>query len=93
MKKPFKLLVFREARKTLGFVLRVDNRGHNNFRAAKALPRTRRGYGRKSGAVYPLNDGLVEFQLLRQPFQLRSRSREVGNVIETHEHAGEFKEW
>lgn len=47
MKKPFTLLAFREARKTLGFVLP----SHNNFRAAKALPRTRRGYGRKLGAV------------------------------------------
>jgi hypothetical protein len=51
MKKPFTLLAFREARKTLGFVLPVDSRGHNNFRAAKAWPRTRRGYGRKLGAV------------------------------------------
>jgi hypothetical protein len=34
-----------------------------------------------------------ELQLLRQPFRLRSRSDEAGNVIETHEHAGEFKEW
>jgi len=49
--KPFTLLAFREARKTLGFVLPVDSRGHNNSRAAKALPRTRRGYGRKLGAV------------------------------------------
>ena len=38
MKKPFTLLVFREARKTLGFVLPVDGRGQNNFRAAKVLP-------------------------------------------------------
>jgi len=51
MKKPFTLLAFREARKTLGFVLPVDGRGHNNFRAAKVLLRTRRGYGRKSGAI------------------------------------------
>ena len=51
MKKPFTLLAFREARKTLGFVLPVDSRGHNNLRLAKALPRTRRGYGRKLGAV------------------------------------------
>lgn len=51
MKKPFTLLAFREARKKLEFVLPVDSRGHNNFRAAKALPRTRRGYGRKLGAV------------------------------------------
>ena len=51
IKKPFALLAFREARKTLGFVLPVDSGGHDNFRAAKALPRTRRGYGRKSGAV------------------------------------------
>jgi hypothetical protein len=51
MKKPFALLAFREARKTLGFVFPVDSRGHNNFRAAKVLPRTRRGYSRKSGAV------------------------------------------
>jgi hypothetical protein len=34
-----------------------------------------------------------ELQLLRQPFQLRSRSEEVGKLIETHEHAGDFKEW
>jgi hypothetical protein len=51
MKKPFTLLAFREARKQSEFVLPVDGRGHNNFRAAKALPRRRRGYGRKSGAV------------------------------------------
>jgi hypothetical protein len=51
MKKPFTLFAFREVRKTLGFVLPVDSRGHNNFRAAKVLPRRRRGYGRKLGAV------------------------------------------
>jgi hypothetical protein len=85
-------LAFREARKKLEFVLPIDRRGHNNFRAAKVLPRRRRGYGRKLGGGYPLKDGLIEFQLLRQPFQLRSRSRESGNVIETHEHAGEFRE-
>jgi hypothetical protein len=51
MKKPFTLLAFRDARKTLGFVLPVDIRCHNNFRPVKALPRTKRGYGRKSGAV------------------------------------------
>ncbi len=38
---------------------------------------------------YPLKDGLIEFQLLRQ---LRSRSDDAGNVIETHEHGGEFRE-
>src|SRR5207248_7875299 len=27
---------------------------------------------------------LIEFQPLRQPFQVRNRSRETGNVIETH---------
>jgi hypothetical protein len=37
-------------------------------------------------------DGLIEFQLLRQSFQLRSRSGEMGDVIETHEHAGDFNE-
>ena len=51
MKKPLTLLAFREARRTLGFVLPVDSRGHNNFRAARVLPRKRRGYGRKLGAV------------------------------------------
>jgi hypothetical protein len=51
MTKPFTLLAFRDARKTLGFVLPVDSRGHNNFRAVKALPHTRRGYGRKLGVV------------------------------------------
>ena len=51
MKKPFTLLAFREARKKLEFVLPLNSRGHNNFRAAKALPRMRRGYGRKLGAV------------------------------------------
>jgi len=30
---------------------------------------------------------------LRQPFQVRNRSREAGNVIETHEHKGDFKDW
>jgi len=89
MKKPFTLLAFREARKTLGFVLPVDSRGHNNFRAAKALPRTRRGLWQKVRGGYPLKDGLIEFQLLRQ---LRSRSDDVGNVIDTHEHGGEFRE-
>jgi hypothetical protein len=51
MKKPFTLLAFREARKKLEFVLPVDSRDHDNFRAAKVLPRRRRGYGRKLGAV------------------------------------------
>ena len=51
MKKPFTLLAFREARKTLGFVLPGDSSGHNNFRAAKTLLRTRRGYGRKLGTI------------------------------------------
>jgi hypothetical protein len=51
MKKPFTLLAFREAGKKLEFVLPGDSRGHKNFRAAKALPRSRRGYGRKLGAV------------------------------------------
>jgi hypothetical protein len=51
MKKPFTLLAFREARKKLEFVLPVESRGHNNFRSAKALPRRRRGYGRKLGVV------------------------------------------
>jgi hypothetical protein len=77
MKKPFTLLAFRKERKTLGFVLPVDSGGHDNFRAAKALPRTRRGYGRKVKGGYPLKDGLIEFQLLRQPFQLRTRMRQV----------------
>ena len=49
MKKPFTLLAFREARKKLEFILPVDNRGRNNFRAAKVLLRRRRGYGRKLG--------------------------------------------
>jgi hypothetical protein len=47
----------------------------------------------ESQGWYPLKDGLIEFQLLRQPFQLRNRSREAGNVVETHEHAGDFKEF
>jgi hypothetical protein len=51
IKKPFTLLPFREARKKLDFVLPVDSRGHDNFHAAKALPRRRRGYGRRLGAV------------------------------------------
>jgi len=51
MKKPFTLLAFREARKKLEFVLPIDISGHNNFRAAKALLRRRRGYGRKLGVV------------------------------------------
>jgi hypothetical protein len=51
MKKPFTLPAFREARKKLEFVLPVDGRGQNNFRAAKVLLRRRRGYGRKSGTV------------------------------------------
>ena len=77
MKKPFKLLAFREARKTLGFVLPVDSGGHNNFRAAKALPRRGEAMAEIRGG-YPLKDGLIEFQLLRQLFPLRSRSRVVG---------------
>jgi hypothetical protein len=92
MKNPFTLLAFREARKKLEFVLPIDSRGHNNFRAAKVLPRRRRGLRQKVRGGYPLKDGLIEFQLLRQPFQLRNRSREAGNVIETQEHAGDFKE-
>jgi hypothetical protein len=51
MKKPFTLLAFREGRKKLEFVLPVDSRGRNDFRAAKVLLRRRRGYGRKSGTV------------------------------------------
>jgi hypothetical protein len=51
MKKPSTFLPFREARKKLDFVLPVDRHAYNNFRAAKALPRRRRGYGRKLGAV------------------------------------------
>jgi hypothetical protein len=51
MKRPFTHLAFREVRKKLEFVLPVDSRGHNNFRSAKTLPRRRRGYGRKLGAV------------------------------------------
>ena len=51
MKKLFTLLAFREARKKLEFVLPVESRDHDNFRAAKVLPRRRRGYGRKLGAV------------------------------------------
>jgi hypothetical protein len=66
MKKPFTLLAFRDAPKRLEFVLPIDSRDHNNFRAAKALLRRRRGYGRKLGAVI-LEGGLIEFQLLRQP--------------------------
>jgi hypothetical protein len=45
------LLPFREAQKKLEFVFPVDGQGHNNFRAARALLRRRRGYGRKLGAV------------------------------------------
>jgi hypothetical protein len=51
MRKPFTLLAFREARKKLEFVLAVDGRDQNNYCAAKVLPRRRRGYGRKLGAV------------------------------------------
>ena len=51
MKRLFTLLAFREALKKLEFILPVDSRGHNNFRSAKTLPRRRRGYGRKLGAV------------------------------------------
>jgi hypothetical protein len=51
MRKPFTLLAFREARKKLEFVLPVDSLDHNNYRAAKALPRRRRGYGRKLEVV------------------------------------------
>jgi hypothetical protein len=51
MKRLFTLLAFREALKELEFILPVDSRGHNNFRSAKTLPRRRRGYGRKLGAV------------------------------------------
>jgi hypothetical protein len=32
-------------------------------------------------------------QLLRQPFTFAGRSDKAGNVIETHEHKGDFKEW
>jgi hypothetical protein len=49
MRKTFTFPAFRGARKKLGFVLPVD--GHNNFRGAKALLRSRRGYNRKLGAV------------------------------------------
>ena len=41
----------KEARRKLGFILPVDRRAHNNFRGAKALLRSRRGFGRKLGAV------------------------------------------
>jgi hypothetical protein len=41
----------REARKRFEFVLPVSDQRHNNFRVAKALLRTRRGFGRKLGAV------------------------------------------
>jgi hypothetical protein len=51
MKKPFTLLELREARKKLEFVLPVDGRGPNNFRATKVVLRKRRGYGRKLGTV------------------------------------------
>ena len=89
MKNPFTLLAFREAPKKLEFVLPVDRRGHNNFRAAKVLPRRRRGSRQKVGGGHPLNMGLLSFELSRQLFQLRSRSDEAGNAIERrNEHAG-----
>jgi len=51
MGKTFTSLPFEGARKKLDFVLPVDGHGHNNFRGAKVLPRSRRGYSRKLGAV------------------------------------------
>jgi hypothetical protein len=44
-------LAFRKARKKLEFVLPVDDRGDNKFRATKVLLRRRRGYGRRLGVV------------------------------------------
>lgn len=43
---------------------------------------------------YPLRMALLqrELQLLRQPFTFSARSDKAGNVIQTHEHAGEFRE-
>jgi hypothetical protein len=35
---------------------------------------------------------LLSFSCCDNAFQLRSRSRESGNVIETHEHSGDFRE-
>ena len=54
----------------MDFILRVDGHGHNNFRGAKVLLRSRRGLQQKTRGGYPFD-----------------------KVIETHEHAGEFKEW
>jgi len=54
MKKPFMLPALpalREARKKLAFVMPVDDHDDKHFRAAKALLRSRRGFGRKLGAV------------------------------------------
>jgi hypothetical protein len=51
MRKSFKLAALKEERKKLGFVLPVEGRSQNNFRAARALPRSRRGFGRKLGAI------------------------------------------
>ena len=54
MKKLFMLPALpalREARKKLAFVMPVDDHDDKHFRAAKALLRSRRGFGRKLGAV------------------------------------------
>src|SRR5215469_8565108 len=51
MRKTFTFLAFRGARKKLDFVLPLDGRGHNYFRGAQALLRSKRGYSRRLGTV------------------------------------------
>jgi len=87
MKKPFTLLAFREARKTLGFVLPLMAAATIIFAQQRCCSgrdeATAESQGRLSFKGWPFS-AVATTLPGSQPI--------AGNAIETHKHAGEFKE-